>query len=468
MTFIGRTAELSVMEEHYSSRRFELCVMYGRRRVGKTTLVNRFCKDKPTVFFSAVEGSASENLSFLSAAIMEAIPGSIPNSVFATFNDALIQIFELAKHERLVFVVDEYPYLVQSYPAISSQLQHLIDRYQQESQLYIILNGSSMSQMTKEFFTNNRPLYGRKTFQLKLRPFDFFTMRDYFAKTRPQLLPEIYGAFGGTPRYFGFYREDWGFQRNIISSYLSIGASLLEEPDAVLKKEVREPAAYNTIFASIAQGAHKYSELSSKSQLESGNVTGYLDTLVFLDLIRREMPAYTREKKRTLYVIDDNMFRFWYRFVARSLSLINSNRPEIAYRAVEEGLGQYMGAVFEQICLEYLWHVNGRGVLPLDFAEAGRWWGANPITKSDAEIDILAYDGDKHALFAECKWSTTKVNEAVLEEISEKALLPQFARVKQKSVALFSKSGFTKACEQAAGKRDDVLLVSLKEMLDSH
>ncbi|MDR2108447.1 MAG: ATP-binding protein [Coriobacteriales bacterium] len=465
MAFIGRQQELAALEERYASGHFEFCVMYGRRRVGKTTLINRFVQGKPTVFFSAMQASVQENLEVFSATLMEALSSGTTKAVFSSFGDAFAQFFEHAADQRLVLVIDEYPYLVQSYPAVSSLLQHLVDRHQANSLAFIILNGSSMTQMSEEFFTNNRPLYGRKTFQMKVRPFGFFEMREYFSQTDPLRLPYLYAIYGGIPKYFEYYREELSLRQNIITDFLSIGAPLLEEPDAVLKKEVREPTVYNTLFAAIARGVHKYSELSSKSNLASGNISRYLETLVFLNLVRREVPVYTNEKKKALYLIDDNMFRFWYRFVARSLSLVNSNRPELAYKAVEEGLEQFMSEAFERICLEYLWRVDGADKLPFVFTEAGRWWGGNPLAQKESEIDILAHDGAKSALFCECKWSSRKVGEDVLEELAAKTLLPQFSALSKKHLALFSRSGFTQRCQKAAAAQGNVVLFSLEDII---
>jgi AAA+ ATPase superfamily predicted ATPase len=466
MDFIGRQQELAIMEERYASGKFEFCVMYGRRRVGKTTLINRFASGKRTVFFSALKASAEENLSLLSAAIMSTASNDVLEASFDSFDAALRQLFKMAQHDRLVFVIDEYPYLAESYPAISSLLQHLIDNHQAESLMYLILNGSSMTQMTAEFFGSNRPLYGRKTFQIKLKPFGFFGLREGFNSTEPTTLAKVYAIYGGTPKYFEGYREERSLRHNIVSDFLTIGSPLLEEPEAVLNQEVREASVYNSLFVAIARGAHKYSELSARSGISSGNVSRYLDNLEFLDLIRREVPAYTLENKKALYRIDDNMFRFWYRFISRNLSLINSGKADIAYRNIESGLDLFMGEAFERICLEYLWQINGTGKLPFDFTNAGRWWGGNPKVITEAEIDILAHDDNDHALFCECKWSDNPVGIDILEAVDMLTHLPQFSEFKQKGIMLFSKSSFTEDCVQAAETRGDVQLVSLPEMLE--
>ncbi|MDR1013379.1 MAG: ATP-binding protein [Coriobacteriales bacterium] len=465
MTIIARNAETEELERRYASGAFELGVVYGRRRVGKTTLISEFVKDKPCVFFSALRTSAQENLSFLSAAILQALQPEMEGAAFPSFQVALERVFDAARDRRLVLVIDEYPYLVRAYEGISSLLQHLIDRNKGASRLLVILCGSSMSQMEEEFSASNRPLYGRKTFQLKVRPFGFFGMRGYFAKTDPALVPSVYGVYGGVPKYFEGYREGESLRDNIVRDYLSISAPLLDEPESILLQEVRETSNYNTVFSAIAKGSAKYREIAARAKLESGNIARYLDNLVSLDLIRRETPAYVDERKRTLYSVADNMLRFWYRFVAPSLSLVNSNKPQLAYRGVEDGLDQYMGSVFESICQEYLWRTNGSDLLPLEFTDAGRWWGSDAKRRMPAEIDILAHDGDKAGLFCECKWSRSRVGEDILARLEEKSLLPEFSAIRSRHLCLFSRSGFTEGCRRASAGRGDVTLLSLDDIL---
>ncbi|MCL2137174.1 MAG: ATP-binding protein [Coriobacteriia bacterium] len=463
--FIGREAELKALEDRYSSGRFEMGVTYGRRRVGKTTLLSEFAKDKPTIFFSAIKTSVAHNLESLSACISLFADGHDTGAVYASFQTAFMRIFELAASQRIVFVIDEYPYLAQADPSVSSILQHLIDRNKDSSQLMIIFNGSSVGQMIDMFMSGSSPLYGRKTFQIKVSPLKFFDLPQYFTGIKASILPYVFGVYGGTPRYFEGYDQKKSLRNNILHDFMEVGAFLLEEPEDILRREIRDPASYNAVFQAIAGGSTKYSEITSKANLESGNVSGHIKLLEMLDLVRKETPTGDSTKAKTQYRIADNMFAFWYRFIPRSLSLINSGNAEIAYEYIEDNIDHHMGAVFEQICLEWLWRMNGNDTLPMVFEEAGRWWGGNPFTRSESEVDILAYNSQREVILSECKWSTNAVGTDIFDELDKLALIPHLASYQKHFLFLFSRSGFTKACQQAALSRDDVWLVSLQDML---
>jgi AAA+ ATPase superfamily predicted ATPase len=463
--FIGRKTELAILEEHYASGKFELCVMYGRRRVGKTTLINEFVKDRDTVFFTAMETSAGENLASLSRSIFSGNGDSFEPPVFRSFHDALEKIFAAAVKRRLVFVIDEYPYLAVSYPGISSVLQKIIDENKDRSKLFIIINGSSMAMMENYFFTYKRPLYGRKTFQLKIEPFGFFEMKDYFRKTGAEILPYIYGVYGGMPKYFEYYNEKLSFRDNLLKNYLGQGAPLLDEPESILKQEVRDPSNYNAILTAIAGGNTRYSDISDKAKLESGNITGFMKNLLALNLIRKESPVPEGSGRRSLYVLNDNMLRFWYRFIPAYISFINNNKGDLIRGIIEADMDAYMGRIFEDMVKEYLWRVNGTDALPFTFIQAGRWWGSDPRKKQEAEIDLVAHDGKKNIIFCECKWRKQKTASSVLADLKEKSEIPLFGKYANKYIFIFSRGGFTESCKKAALETGNVRLIEYRQML---
>ena len=193
--FIGREQELKRLNRMYESEKLEVAVIYGRRRVGKTTLINEFCKDKKTVFFAAQENSIEQNLLELSNSIAQVDKqGSVANVMYRSFADALLRLEELAKEERLVFVIDEYPYLAQADKGISSLLQNFLDHQFKSTKLFLILCGSSMSFMENQVLGYQSPLYGRRTAQFKILPFDYFDTGKWFPEYSYEEKAIMYGV----------------------------------------------------------------------------------------------------------------------------------------------------------------------------------------------------------------------------------------------------------------------------------
>lgn len=171
--FIGRENELNTLNRLYNSDKFEFAVIYGRRRVGKTALINEFVNDKDNIFFTGVETNAKQNLDNFSSCIMEYNTGLATGASFNNFQAALEYVFELAKTKRIVLVIDEYPYVARASKSLASTLQLLIDKNKDTSKLFLILCGSSMSYMEDHVLAYKAPLYGRRTAQFKIKPFEF-------------------------------------------------------------------------------------------------------------------------------------------------------------------------------------------------------------------------------------------------------------------------------------------------------
>ena len=200
--FYCREKELGDMNKRYTRSGFECLVVYGRRRVGKTALINEFCKDKPTVFFSALNATSQENLEALSKAIYEKEhPGAETAPVYPSFDAAFAEITRMAETERLVFVIDEYPYLARANKSISSRLQHIIDHTWTNGNLFLILCGSSMSFMEYQVLGYESPLYGRRTGQYKIQALTYKEMTVFNPNLTNENQALIYGITGGIPHY---------------------------------------------------------------------------------------------------------------------------------------------------------------------------------------------------------------------------------------------------------------------------
>lgn len=460
--FIGRERELKALNNLYLSNKFEFAVIYGRRRVGKTALINKFIGNKKAIYFMGVESNEKQNLDNFSRSIMEYNTGICVDTSFGSFQAALEYVFQLAEKERIILAIDEYPYVARASKSLASTLQLLIDRYKEHSKLMLILCGSSMSYMEDHVLAYKAPLYGRRTAQMKLLPFDFEETCRYLSNMSGEDKALMYGIIGGTPQYLLQVSDKYTVEENIKNTYLNPTSFLFEEPVNLLKQEVREPAIYTAIITAIATGASRMSEISSKVG-ENANVCAvYLKNLVALGIIQKETPYGEKESRKSVYSIEDNMFRFWYRFVLENNSVIARGASDLVYRRIEPCFTDYMGKVFENICMQYLWKLLLAGKSPIEFNSLGRWWGNNPITKSQTEIDIMGEQDKNTALFGECKWKNEKVDVGVLETLIQRSKLFSYQKM---YYYLFAKSGFTKGCIDRASELGNVMLVTYADIL---
>lgn len=461
--FIGREKELKSLNNLYTSDKFEFAVIYGRRRVGKTTLINEFIGDKKSIYFMGVESNAKQNLENFSKSIIEYNSGIVVDTSFQSFQAALEYVFELSKNERIILVIDEYPYVARSSKSLASTLQMLIDKYKDTSKMMLILCGSSMSYMEDNVLAYKAPLYGRRTAQMKILPFDFEETCRYFKKLSAEDKALIYGIVGGTPQYLLQMNDKLSIEDNIKNTYLNPVSFLFEEPTNLLKQEVREPAIYTAIITAIATGASRMSEIATKVGEDTNVCTSYIKNLMNLGIVLKETPYGEKNSRKTIYYIEDNMFRFWYRFVLDNNSIIMRGAADRVYKRIEPYLSNYMGKVFEDICTQYLWKLLLEGKCPVEFNSLGRWWGNDPVEKNQTEIDIMGEQDKDTALFAECKWTNEKVDLGVLETLVKRSKLFSYTNV---HYYLFSKSGFTKGCIDKAEEMGNVRLVCYGEIVE--
>ncbi|MHB1455535.1 MAG: ATP-binding protein [Armatimonadota bacterium] len=460
--FIGRERELKKLESMYNSSEFECAIIYGRRRVGKTTLINEFCKGKPAIFFVGLESNARSNLDSFSKAIYSySMPESSSYPIFQSFDDAFNQISTISNSKRLILVIDEFPYLAEADRSISSILQKHIDHTYKGTKVFIILCGSSMSFMENQVLGYKSPLYGRRTAQLKVMPFTYYETAKFHPNYNIEDKALIYGITGGVPLYIEKINPNETIEWNIKENLLDESSYLFEEPSNLLKQELREPRTYNAIITAIAGGASRLNEIATKAGLETSSCSKYLVSLISLGIIKKEYPLTEKSSKRSIYRISENLFDFWFRFIPRNIAGITSGNAESVYRlGIEPYLSDYMGLIFEDICRDYLLYQCPD--LPFDIGAIGQWWGNNPSEKKQAQIDILAIspDGSK-AIFGECKYTNSLFDIDSLEKlINASSLVPG---IEEKHYCLFSKSGFTADLISNAAS-DNLRLVTLDDI----
>ena len=460
--FYCREEELRKLNKRYADDKFECIVIYGRRRVGKTALINEFCKDKPTIFFSALNTTGKENLEALSKSIMSFERPDMESALeFQSYDAALDELTALTKEKRIVFVIDEYPYLAKAKPAISAMLQHIIDHKWTESKMYLILCGSSMSFMESQVLGKESPLYGRRTGQFKIEPLDYRETAVFHPDLSAEDNSLIYGITGGIPHYINKLDVKESVDEALLDNFFDRSSYLYEEPANLLKQELREPAIYNAIIKAIAGGASRMNDIKMKVGEENSVISKYLKTLIELGIVKKETPIAEKPGKKTIYLLEDNFFRFWYRFVPNNMSMIDSGRIEKTYpNAVKRYFHDYMGLIFEKMCRDYLLYYADH--LPIELSEIGQWWGADPKKKKQVQIDIVGTPVEgKNYIIGSCKYRNEKIGVDELELLRDYASV--FGKGDNYHYYIFSKGGFTEGLLQAQ-ERGEVRLITLDEL----
>lgn len=455
--FVGREKELEILNTQYQTMNFEFTVLYGRRRIGKTQLLSHFIKDKNSIYYMAIEAGYQTNLDLMSKTINSKSNKSNYLSSFQDFDQLFSYLTDLSKDERIIFVIDEYPYLAQSVPEISSLIQKYCDHQWKETKLHLILCGSSMSFMESEVLGSKSPLYGRRTAQIKLKPFTYFETEQFLNPLPKEDIAILHCATGGIAEYLNYINPNVSLKRNIISLFLNDSSRLYEEPINFLKQELREPKVYHSILNAIANGASKNNTIATKINMQTGALNRYLDNLVELGIIIKESPINEVGSRKSIYRIYDGSFRFWYQFVLPNLSAIELGLGEGIYTtSIEKNLSSFMGEGFEKICLDYFDKLNQDGKLPALITKRGRWWGNNPKLKREEEIDIIGFSNEL-TIFSEVKWTKDYIDLSIVNALIEKSLI---LSPKKSHFIFFSKNGFTDAVITYSKQVSNITLIT--------
>jgi len=459
--FLGREREFKKLNLLWEKESFEMAVIYGRRRVGKTTLINEFCKGKANIFFAAMESSKEANLSAFSESVFIA-KGQESAAVYTGYIDLLREVGQMAKKERMILVIDEYPYLARADQSFSSLLQNQIDHVLKDTKLFLILCGSSISFMENQVLGYKSPLFGRRTAQFKILPFDYYDTARCFPDYQDEDRAFAYGISGGIPLYINRLREYSDIWEAIKMEIFDTSGYLFEEPGNLLKQELREPQTYNAIVTAIANGCSRLNEIAMKASLDTGTCSKYIRNLTSLGIVEKELPVGEANSRKSIYRINDQLFRFWYRFVPSNMNQIVSGKIEKTFeKAVKNKLSDYMGLVFEEICKQYiLFRVDE---LPINLGDIGQWWGTDSKRKRQVQIDMVVLSPDrKQAIFGECKYRNQLLDVEILDELIEDS--NAYPGNIKKYYYLFSKSGFTDRIIKRA-KKENIMLVTLKDMM---
>lgn len=431
--FFDREQEIRILEKVANSKKAELVLMYGRRRVGKSRILTEFAKRHEALYL----------LADLSKNILDILSRQIKEE-YVRFKD-WDDFFEfLLKSKYEIVIIDEFQYLVKINKAWPSQLQRWWERIK-DTEKKMILCGSIISTIYKIAKGYGSPLYGRKTYELQVFPLNFSQVKNFLPKYSIEELIEAYSVVGGVPRYLEELDPNKSVKENIREKILNRNSFLYNEPLNLLFEEFRDPSPYVSIILAIVQGYVRFNEISSYSRIDVNKLPKYLLILERIGLIEKEIPVTERKIKTkfTRYKIKDNFYRFWFKFVFGNRNLIERGLESEVLEEMEEEFNSYVGRVFEEVCEEVMVEKN-----IFDFTKIGRWW------HKDKEIDIVALNEKRREiLFAECKWKDRVNAQRITEELSEKIeSIDWEKKEREEYFTVFAKS-FSKKINEFEGRK---------------
>jgi len=461
-TFVGRETELRLFRQRLTSDRAELMVLYGRRRVGKTALVQQAFADGEHLYLMADRRADGDLLREFSRRVLAHFDPVLRDvGGFPDWLALLAYIGQRAAERRTVVIIDEFPYLVQANRAVPSLFQKGWDLHLAGSRIYLVLLGSSIAMMETEVLDYRAPLYGRRTGQLLLEPLPFADARELLPDLTVAQQVEFYALTGGTPAYLRQLDPARGLHWNLTERVLAQGSFLNREVEFVLREELREPRVYMSLLKELATGQTRVGELASALGLTRSAVSRYLATLAGLRLVRRELPVTERaphKSRKGLWRIDDPFFRFHFRYLMPHRAELEQSLGEAVCDRIVADWSSFTAETFETVCTQAVWAMARQGRLPFIPSRVGRWWAG------EQEIDIVARDAElAWVLYGECKWQRQPVGAGVLAALRAKVERVHWeAEPGRTRFMLCSRSGFTAGCREAAG--DDVLLLDLPSL----
>jgi AAA+ ATPase superfamily predicted ATPase len=427
--FIGRQRELAVLQELADSQKPELFVLYGRRRVGKTELLQQLCKGRRAAYFLAAQVRDKDNLRAFRKVLEEALGDPLIGSVeFPDWTAALTYAAERAGTERLVLVLDEFPYLCEANPGLPSLIQRFWDLRGKRSSLMLVLCGSQVSFMEKEVLAERSPLFGRRTGQRRLVPLAPSEALGFFRAWKREQALLAYGIVGGMPAYLGRLDERVTLEENLLREVLRPEGYLFDEVHYLLHTELTNPSTYNSILAAVARGAERVGDVALAVGVDSPTANKYLHVLRELRLVEREVPLTDPDplrSRRGVYRIADRFVAFHFRHVQPHLSLIEAGRGA---RVLEEFIRPDFPRLYEEargeLLLERLRH-DAAELVGEEIADVGRHPGravrALARTVSGRAVAVLSEEADEPTIDEELKELRPVLGSGLVQLVSSRA-----------------------------------------------
>lgn len=450
--FIGRERELKLLDKKIASDSFEFGLIYGRRRIGKTRMLQEIVAKHHAIYYVANEMGLDYNMRQLSKVIAMYFDEPIK---FDNFEDIFKYLIKRSSTQKIVFIVDEFTYLLSTNPELLSVFQNIIDQHLLKTNMTLLLSGSHVG-MVEDAITYKKPLYGRTSFKIKLEPFNYYEASLFYPNLKAEDKIRLYSVFGGVPFYTSKIDERKSVKDNIMNLIVEDGAVFEDEVSFFLSQEVRSVATYGKILNAIASGATKLSEITSKSGNDSsGNVSKHLELLLNLGIIKKELCfGENVNTKKTMYRIKDQLFHFHYYFIEKNKSKKAIVDSEVFYQTViSPYLDEYVSLEFENICKEFLIRKYKNTIQDIN-----RFWYNDAKTKTDIEINIVMKNDDLIHVY-ECKWTNQAIDKRIATKLEEHG---QY--IKADTIGFFSRGGYSNEIKEMTKETyttDDLYALSI-------
>lgn len=457
MKFIGRKEELNKLDKVINSDEMNFTLIYGRRRVGKSELVSQALSKSEVkkLYYECKQVAQESNVNGLSEIVSETM--GLPKLGFTDIESLLNYIFELSTKEKMVLVLDEYPYLRESVKGMDSILQVVVDKYRKDSKLTLIILGSYVEVM-RSLLEHENPLYGRVDLTINLKQMDYYESSFFYPNYSAEDKVRIYSVFGGIPYYNRLIDDSKSVKENILSLIASPGARLENEVSMYLNAELSKIVNANEVFEALSRGFSKYSDILSQSHVSSGpTLVDVLDKLISMEVVVKTAPINdSANKKKIAYYICDNLSLFYYRYIFKYSSQMQIMDSDVFYKKyIEKDFEEYyVPHMFENVCRQYLIRKNKAGEIEPVIENIGKYFYDNPEKRTNGEFDIVTEDESGY-VFYEVKFRKKPVSDDMIDEEIEQVKATGIDCYKY---VFFSRSGFR--CE----KRDDVVLIALEEI----
>lgn len=428
MKFVDRTKELERIAKAKADEQPRLVVVYGRRRVGKSTLIKHSLDTQRDIYYQADETQVGNQLSLIAKAVAAVYPG-FDRAVYPDWY-ALLEAINYRVEQNTTICFDEFPYLVKSYPPLPSVIQRFWDSG--ESRFNMILCGSSQQSMYSDVLNASSPLYGRSDTIIKLQPLEIRFIVEAMSLNSAKEAIAHYSLWGGIPRYWQLAANEGSIEQAVKSLLLSPDGTLTDEPTRLLRDDLRDIVLSRTILSIIGNGVNRLSEISARMGKTATELFAPMKRLIDMGLIERETPfgENAKSSKRSGYKIKDQFMNSYYRFVAPNASLISMDKADLVWQNMQTQLSAHIASEWKRLCRR---SVSGSTIDGIAYGEAQRWWGTayDVSTKKgkQMELDLVARSIDgNHLLVGECKWTAADYSQRLLEELKQKVARLPFAK----------------------------------------